>query len=1028
LLRSLDLSGNPIGDYTFLTGLTNLETLLLRNGSLADVSLLTNMTRLSSLVLYSNAVTDLSPITNLTTLSYVDVRINQIANHTVLGMLTNLTRLCFGWNYAVTNVSFVQSLGRLTWLDFGYSQVSDLTPLSNLSNLTYLVLSGNPATNYGVLSNLKGLANLELHGNSVTNASFLTSLTRLQYADLYKSVTNLPALGQLTNLNSLVLGGVGAYNGLTNLNLTNLWLFQSSVSNAAFFTNLSRLRFLDLSDNSIADPLPLKALTNLAGLGFSGNAGLNYAALATFTNLTMLSLDRDSITNLTTFAPNLTRLNFLSARQNRIPDFSPLPGMSNPASFYLDQNLVTSAQALSNLPSLYWAELTRNLLDTNATSQAMAQLQTLSGRGAKVSYIPQNQRPSISMVSNWLAATNASASISFFISDDLTSSDRLVIATNSSNSGLIANANILVSGTNENRTLTLIPTANQTGTSLITVMVTDEAGLSTNASVSVTVIVPRTVTIPDPNLEAAIRTRLNKPTGDLNNVDLASMSDLFAFSAQITNLSGLEWATNLSALYLGGNVISDLTPLQGLNHLSYLTLDNNHISSLSSLNGLIGLNYLSLQRNRLTDLASLLNLPQLTLVDVTLNLLDLSYGSTAVTEIFNLEARDVSVQFDPQRTPPVIIASPAWTIPANSTSFLSFIVSNNATPGDQFVVTAASSNQTLLPSANILPSFYSNLDWVIAVTPTLNQTGVTTILLTATDDAGLTAGAAVLATVFSPLPVDGGLFDNTNFTWTIGGNTPWFGETFITHSGISAAQSGVIGDGQESWLETTVAGPGPLTYWWKISSETNYDFLEFYVNGALQSNSISGEVDWQQQTMILPPGSQTLRWRYTKDKDTNVGMDAAWLDDVSFISVCWLELAGAPTNGQCYLLIHGAQDKMFEVQCSTNLMDWSSLGVVTMTNTTMPFVDTAAGPGPKYYRLLELPNNSVRLDSPKSGANGFEWVLHSSPGLRFEVQASTNLTNWSPLGIITNTLGSATYIDHLVTNFSTRFYRAKQVL
>src|SRR6185503_1181655 len=111
----------------------------------------------------------------------------------------------------------------------------------------------------------------------------------------------LPALGSLTNLSSLVLNGVSAWNGLTNLNLTNLWLSQGGVTNAGFFTNLARLRTLDLSDNSVTDPSPLKALTNLTGLRLSGNTAVNAAALATFTNLITLSLDRCSLSNVSNF-------------------------------------------------------------------------------------------------------------------------------------------------------------------------------------------------------------------------------------------------------------------------------------------------------------------------------------------------------------------------------------------------------------------------------------------------------------------------------------------------------------------------------------------------------------------------------------------------------------------------------------------------------------------------------------------------------------------------------------------------------
>ncbi len=124
--------------------------------------------------------------------------------------------------------------------------------------------------------------------------------------------------------------------------------------------------------------------------------------------------------------------------------------------------------------------------------------------------------------------------------------------------------------------------------------------------------------------------------------------------------------------------------------------------------------------------------------------------------------------------------------------------------------------------------------------------------------------------------------DAPQLTWTTGGNATWSGQTNTTFDGVDAAQSGFIADSQESWMQTTVTGPGLLTFWWKASSEEDFDFLEFYVNGILQSGEISGEVDWQQKTVQLGTGNQTLRWRYTKDEIFNEGQDRAWLDQVSF--------------------------------------------------------------------------------------------------------------------------------------------------
>ena len=54
-------------------------------------------------------------------------------------------------------------------------------------------------------------------------------------------------------------------------------------------------------------------------------------------------------------------------------------------------------------------------------------------------------------------------------------------------------------------------------------------------------------------------------------------------------------------------------------------------------------------------------------------------------------------------------------------------------------------------------------------------------------------------------------------TFTTGGNSNWFIETTDTHDGVSAVQSGTIGDSQSTWIQTQVTGPGTLSFWWKVS-------------------------------------------------------------------------------------------------------------------------------------------------------------------------------------------------------------------
>ena len=84
-------------------------------------------------------------------------------------------------------------------------------------------------------------------------------------------------------------------------------------------------------------------------------------------------------------------------------------------------------------------------------------------------------------------------------------------------------------------------------------------------------------------------------------------------------------------------------------------------------------------------------------------------------------------------------------------------------------------------------------------------------------------------------------------------------------------------------METTVQGPGTLSFWWKVDSTTNADQLSFLINAVTQPTVISGVVDWQQQSYFIATGPQTLRWRFRRNGGTDTNrLAAAWVDQVQF--------------------------------------------------------------------------------------------------------------------------------------------------
>jgi hypothetical protein len=135
-------------------------------------------------------------------------------------------------------------------------------------------------------------------------------------------------------------------------------------------------------------------------------------------------------------------------------------------------------------------------------------------------------------------------------------------------------------------------------------------------------------------------------------------------------------------------------------------------------------------------------------------------------------------------------------------------------------------------------------------------------------------------TALNSIPL-GTALDAGTLVWRTGSNVPWLGETDASaFDTVDAAGSGPIGDNQSSYIQTTVTGPGTLTFRWKTSSQAN-DNLAFLLNGVQQA-VITGENAWLLRTHNLPAGVHTLTWHYTKNASGVAGSDRGWIDQVTF--------------------------------------------------------------------------------------------------------------------------------------------------
>ena len=136
----------------------------------------------------------------------------------------------------------------------------------------------------------------------------------------------------------------------------------------------------------------------------------------------------------------------------------------------------------------------------------------------------------------------------------------------------------------------------------------------------------QTVDVPDTGLRAAINEALDKaPNAAITAAEMATLRNFEAHNADISELTGLEFATNLEDIRCNNNLISDLSALEGLIKLRVVEFRENVISDLSPLANLINLEWVIVNHNLVSDLSPLANLVNLHGLEISDNVIsDLS--------------------------------------------------------------------------------------------------------------------------------------------------------------------------------------------------------------------------------------------------------------------------------------------------------------------------------------------------------------------------------------------------------------------
>ena len=324
-----------------------------------------------------------------------------------------------------------------------------------------------------------------------------------------------------------------------------------------------------------------------------------------------------------------------------------------------------------------------------------------------------NDVPTISDVAN--QATNedtATGELAVTLGDEETAVADLTLSASSSNTVLVPDANIVLGGSVANRTVTVTPASNQSGSATITLTVSDGTASSTDTFV---------LTVNAVN---------DAPT--ISDVNSLSTNEDTATSALGVTLEDVETA------------VADLT-LSASSSNTVLVPDANIVLGGSGANRTVTVTPASNQNGSTT---------------ITLTVSD---GTASSTDTFVLTVNEVNDA--------PTISDVANQVTNEDTATSALAVTLEDVDANDLTLSASSSAQGLVPDANIVLGG-SGTGRTVTVTPASNQSGSATITLTVSDGTASSTDTFVL-TVVSVIAEDYYVSTSGDDAGPGDFNTPW---------------------------------------------------------------------------------------------------------------------------------------------------------------------------------------------------------------------------------------------------------------
>ncbi len=409
---------------------------------------------------------------------------------------------------------------------------------------------------------------------------------------------------------------------------------------------------------------------------------------------------------------------------------------------------------------------------------------------------PVNTPPTITSVANQtINEDNSTATLNFTVGDAETSAANLTVTATSSNTTLVPAANIVLGGSGSSRTVKVTPAANQFGTATVTLKVSD--GVNTT-STSFVVTVNAVNDLPTISAISAQTTLEDTATGDI----AFTVSDVETPAANLTVTASSSNQTLVpnASIALGGS---------GANRTVKVTPGQDQFGT----------------------------------VTITLTVND---GSATATTSFVLTVTSVN------DVPTITSIANQTTAQDKAVGPISFTVGDVETPAGNLIVAGGSSDQTLVPNANLVFGG-SGDNRTITITPASGKSGTATITVSVNDTQAS---------------------KSTSFTLSVtGGTTPPPPSTNTTHIAFEAEAGSIVSpmaivtDTQmpaRRYVWSTVANSGTVTHSVDIPKAGTYYMWAKVLCPTWKNDSFFISVNGVEDTFDAAEGKASPNWQWAQ--------------------------------------------------------------------------------------------------------------------------------------------------------------------